>query len=73
MKKISIIIDPNGLHIEKNVGIFTDIRTLSEIWEIVNAFIKLDLNLEKDEEEVLCFWANNQNGVAMFYVKVEDV
>jgi hypothetical protein len=74
MKKyeITLIINPNGLHIEKPLGTFSDINMLAKLLELVETFQSLGLNIEGDKESQLCYWVNSNTGGGIFYIHTKE-
>lgn len=73
MYTITIITDPNGLHLETYLGRFTALAALAKLLELTEAFQSLKLNVESDDESPLCYWLNNSDGNAVFYVLTQKV
>ena len=73
MYEITLIIDPNGLHIEKPLGIFSKLSMLAKLLELTEAFQSLGLSMEIDQEQILCYWFNSETSDGVFYIHTKEV
>jgi hypothetical protein len=73
MFEISIIIDPNELHVVSSVGLFSELAMFAKMLNIVESFQSLGFTIEKDEERNFCYWVLNNNKDAVFYIETNKV
>ena len=69
MFEISIIIDPENLHITNSIGKFSEFTMFAQVLRIVESFQSLGFTIEKDEERLFCYWVLNTNKDAVFYIE----
>jgi hypothetical protein len=69
MFEISIVIDPNNLHIDTGVGKFSELAMFAQLLRLVESFQLLGFTIEKDEERQFCYWVLNNNKDAVFYIE----